>query len=151
MVAFVSGSCSKKGGADEGSGPSVVPNPDGWELVSWNGDREIAGRVYLELEAARFTLYQQIGDLSSAGFTAYTGSCTFTSDARLGTVLSGVYSDGTPWARSYRVETMTDSELQLVSLDEQIVSRYERVVIPDYVKEAPVTLPSRSETARPLF
>lgn len=141
-------SCSKR--SDDG-GSTVILNPDGWELVSWNGDRTIAGRVYLELQTTSFTLYQQIGNLESVGYTTYRGSCTFTTDAGLGTVLSGVYSDGTPWARSYRVETMTDTELRLVSIDEQIVSEYERVVIPDYVKEAPVTMPSRAVGSGPLL
>lgn len=149
MFALVSSSCSKKG--EDDGGTVAVPNPDGWELVSWNGDREIAGRVYLELQAESFTLYQQIGNLGSAGYTTYRGSCTFTSDAELGTVLSGVYSDGTPWAQRYRVETMTDTALRLVSIDEQIVSEYERVVIPDYVKESPVTMPSRAVVPAPLL
>ncbi len=148
MLAVAGGSCSKKGSDGDGG---VAIQPNGWKLISWNDHTALSGHVYLELEAERFTLYQQIGNLTSAGYVSYTGSCRFTADSENGTILSGVYSDGEPWARSYRVESMTDTELRLVSLDEQIESIYERVVIPDYVKEAPVSLPSRSGTVLPLL
>lgn len=149
MLAVAGVSCSKKG--NDGGDGGVAIQPNGWMLISWNEDTTLFGRVYLELGTDRFTLYQQIGNLTSAGYVSYTGTCRMTADSENGTILSGTYSDGEPWAHSYRVESMTDTELRLVSLDEQIESVYERVVIPDYVKEAPVTLPSRSESVLPLL
>lgn len=137
-------SCSKKGGGDEGDGTGN-PEPDGWMLVSWNDDTAIAGHVYLQLSDNLFTLYQAVGDLATAGYRQYTGTYTLTEDPDQGLLLSGEYSGGTPWVGgTYVVETWTESELRLRSLDEGIVSVYAWEVIPEYVKRDPVTTASRS-------
>lgn len=96
LLSLVNVSCSKKSGDEGGVTPSMY---DGWMLTSWNGDESIAGRVYLSFSDDRFTLYQQIGDLSTSGFTKYTGTCTFAGNGKL---LTGVYSDGTPLADRIR-------------------------------------------------
>lgn len=134
--------CSKKGG-ETGKEGEETPISDGWELTSWGESSALAGRIYLQFEGDRFTLYQQIGDLATAGYKQYTGTYTVTVDSR-GEVLSGRYSDGTPWLRSYLVELRTDAELRLRSLDEEIVSVYASVVIPVYVKMAPAPIPASS-------
>lgn len=137
LLGVANGSCSKKG-SDEGVS---APIPDGWMLTSWGGDESIAGRVYLSFSGDGFTLYQQIGDPSASGFTKYTGTCAFTENGRL---LSGVYSDGTPWRSSYVVEVNAGSELRLLSIQENIESVFVPVQIPDYVKDEPLSLASRS-------
>lgn len=150
MLAVANVSCSKSDGAGEAGGGAAA-NPDGWELAFLNGSTAIAGHVYLELSDRSFTLYQQIGDLMTSGFKSYTGSCTFASDPELGVVLSGVYSDGTPWARRYLVESYTDSELRLRSIDEEFVSVYRRAEIPAYVREKAVAIPSRGGDGVPFL
>ena len=142
VVMWVVGSvsCSKRSGEDTGGSEPV---DQGWELISWDGGTAIAGHVFLQLADNRFTLYQSIGDLSTAGYLSYTGTYTLTESSEQGTLLRGVYADGNPWKRVYVVEAWTSSELRLRSLDEQIVSVYAWSVIPDYVKLDPVTIRSR--------
>ncbi len=138
LLSLVNVSCSKKSGDEGGVTPSMY---DGWMLTSWNGDESIAGRVYLSFSDDRFTLYQQIGDLSTSGFTKYTGTCTFAGNGKL---LTGVYSDGTPWRTEYVVETHTDTELRLLSVQENIESVFRAVQIPGHVKIEPLAGSSRS-------
>lgn len=138
LLSLVNVSCSKKSGDEGGVTPSMY---DGWMLTSWNGDESIAGRVYLSFSDDRFTLYQQIGDLSTSGFTKYTGTCTFAGNGKL---LTGVYSGGTPWRTEYVVETHTDTELRLLSVQENIESVFRAVQIPGHVKIEPLAGSSRS-------
>lgn len=138
LLSLVNVSCSKKGN-DEGG--AALSSYDGWMLASWGGDETIAGRIYLSFSGDGFTLYQQIGDLSTAGFTRYTGTCVFAENGKL---LSGTYSDGTPWRTEYVVLAHTDTELRLLSVQENIESVYVPVQIPDSVKDAPLALASRS-------
>ena len=63
MLAVAGVSCSKKG--NDGGDGGVAIQPNGWMLISWNEDTTLSGRVYLELGTDRFTLYQQIGNLSA--------------------------------------------------------------------------------------
>lgn len=135
-------SCLKK--KDEGGDGETMLLSDGWKLVSWNGHTEIAGSVYLQLEDdGTFTLYQQVGNLATAGYRKFTGTYRIEGDDATGQVMSGSYSDGTSWAASYLLESRTSEELRLRSLPENIVSVYERIVIPEYVKLSPVTVSSR--------
>lgn len=135
-------SCSKK--ADDGDDGEVTLLSDGWKLVSWNGHTEIAGSIYLQLESdGTFALYQQVGDLATAGYRKFTGTYRIEDDEATGQVMSGTYSDGTPWAASYLLESRTSEELRLRALPENIVSVYARIVIPEYVKLSPVTVSSR--------
>ena len=146
LFAVALASCSKKS-SDEGF---RQPAADGWELVSWNGNTDLAGYIYLQFDAGRFTLYQHVGTLVS-GYTQYTGTYTLAEDPAYGTLLSGSYSDGTPWARSYVVESWTEKELRMRSLDEAIVSVYGSVVIPARVKEEPIAFPSRGVAEEPFL
>lgn len=142
---FAAGCSKSSGGSGDEPAPAV---PDGWELTEWHGDKAIAGLVYLQFADGRFTLYQRIGDLSTAGYTVYTGSYTLTEDSAQGRLLSGAYSDGEPWLDSYVVEAWTGSELRLRAISDEIVSVYTKVVIPNYVKEAPVSTASLSAASR---
>lgn len=150
LLAVASVSCSKRGGGSDEAAPDPVV-PDGWELVSWVGNAEIAGRIYLQLADGRFTLYQQVGSLTTAGYKVYDGTYAFTTDPEQGTLLSGTYSDGEPWRWTYRVETMTETELLLFALGEEVESLYRRTVIPDHVKEPSVEIASRSAGLEPFL
>lgn len=109
--------------------PRRDPLADGWVLASWNGSEELAGKVYLQFDAADgFVLYQSI---DTPGFTAYSGTCSFTGD-----LLTGRYSDGTAWADAYTVLTRTDDALVLRARSDDILSVYRKVQIPAYVKRA---------------
>lgn len=132
-------------GGDKGGGEGK-PSCDGWMLIRWNGGEELSGTVYLQLgEDNRFSLYQ---NLRTAGFATFTGSYSLSGD---GTVLSGVYTGGTPWESSYAIEKYTPEELRLRSLNDGIVSVYAPVVIPAYVKDNFTDKDSRAALGRPFL
>lgn len=105
---------------------------DGWMLTKWDDSSELAGKVYLQLESdGDFFLYQCV---TTPGFKKYTGTYTVTAETGE-QVLSGTYTGGTAWKDSYRIESRGDKIMVMTSVGEQIVSEYERVVVPEYVKE----------------
>lgn len=133
------------GGDDKGGGEEK-PSCDGWMLIRWNGGEELSGKVYLQLgEDNRFNLYQ---NLRTSGFTTFTGSYSVSGD---GTVLSGVYTGGTPWESSYAIEKYTREELRLRSLNDGIVSVYAPVAIPAYVKDNVTDKESRAAVRKPFL
>lgn len=125
-LAFLTAGC---GGSDKKK--EAEPLYDGWMLARWNGGTELSGKVFLQFdEDMTFVLYQCI---DTPGYRKLTG--TYTQE---GQRLSGVYSDGTPWAGSYAIEKQTATELQLRSETDDVVSLYTAVEIPAYVKDGVV-------------
>lgn len=124
----------KKGGG--GGGDEGVT--EGWMLASWNGTTELAGKVFLQLnEDNTFTLYQRI---STPDFKQFTGTYSITPGEDLSPVsdydrLSGTYSGGTSWAYNYWIRAKSNKSMTLVPQSgSEAISVYERVEIPDYVK-----------------
>ena len=129
------------GGSDK---KKEEPNYDGWMLARWDGGTELSGKVFLQLnEDMTFTLYQCI---DTPGYQKFTGTYT-----REGQVLSGTYSNGTPWeSRSYVIEKQTKTALQLRS-ENDVVSLYTAVEIPAYAKDGVVGAGVRSSGAAKPF
>ena len=112
------------GGSDK---KEEAPRYDGWMLTRWNGGTELSGKVFLQLnEDMTFALYQCI---DTPGYRKLTGTYV-----KEGQVLSGHYSDGTPWESSYAIEKQTETELQLRSETDDVVSLYTAVEVPAYAK-----------------
>lgn len=104
---------------------------DGWMLTRWDDSSALAGKVYLQLEAdGDFTLYQC---LETYGFTRYTGTYSVTDESGR-QLMSGTYADGTAWKHAYEIESRGDKIMVMTSSGEQILSEYERVAVPEYVK-----------------
>ena len=141
VLAFLMAGC---GGSDKKK--EAEPLYDGWMLTSWNGGTELSGKVFLQLDGdMTFALYQCI---DAPGYRKQTGTYV-----RNGQVLSGVYSDGTPWASSYAIEKQTAIELQLRSETDDVVSLYTAVEIPAYAKDGIVgrSVPAPDEAAVPFL
>ena len=103
------------GGSDKKK--EEAPRYDGWMLTRWNGGTELSGKVFLQLnEDMTFALYQCI---DTPGYLKLTGTYV-----KEGQILSGRYSDGTPWESSYAIEKQTETELQLRSETDDVVSLY---------------------------
>ena len=101
------------GGSDKKK--EEAPRYDGWMLTRWNGGTELSGKVFLQLnEDMTFALYQCI---DTPGYRKLTGTYV-----KEGQILSGHYSDGTPWESSYAIEKQTETELQLRSETDDVVS-----------------------------
>lgn len=152
-------SCSKNsgGGSDEGGNSdtgsgSTTTVPRGWELTSWNGNTAIAGYVYLQFgDDGTFTLYQEIGDSSTSGYKKLTGTYVIEEGPDSKRIISGRYSDDTPWSDSYVIESWTETEIRWRSQKEDIVSIYTLADLPDYVTEPTVSMASRSLDASERF
>ncbi len=125
FVALATANCSDKN--DDGGKKKLETS--GWMLTSWNNSTDLAGKVFLQLNAdGSFALYQSI---NTPGFETFTGTYRIADD-----VLSGEYSDGTAWESSYAVQTHSEEALILKSKTDATVSVYKKGVIPDYVKQA---------------
>ena len=99
--------CGSKEDSEEPEKPPV-DGPDfeagSWVLSQWNGSQELPRSIYLHLAADRsFELYQS---LNTIGYSKYTGTYTVTVYEQKA-LLSGTYTDGTPWESSYVVESQT--------------------------------------------
>ncbi len=153
-------SCSKESGGgdaggDNGSGgdiPGTVSTSHAWELTSWNGNTAISGYIYLQLgDDGTFTLYQEIGDTSTAGYKKFTGTYVIENDPDSNRIISGRYSDDTPWSDTYVIESWTETEIRWRSVSEGLVSIYTWVELPDYVVEPSVSASSRSASVQHRF
>lgn len=96
-----------------------------WHLVSWNGAAPGVFDAYVSFASDKtFEIYQQI---EQVGYQKYTGSYLIGNK-----MLSGKYSDNTPWGSSYEVSfDESGNTLTLVS-DPSVgeVSVYTRASIP---------------------
>lgn len=120
-------------------------------LTRWNGGTELSGKVFLQLnEDMTFALYQCIdmpGYIDTPGYRKLTGTYV-----KEGQILSGRYSDGTPWESSYAIEKQTETELQLRSETDDVVSLYTAVEIPAYAKDGVVGRSAHApEAAKPFL
>lgn len=148
---LLSVSCSKKeeggsdgDGGDGGSGETPAATY-GWKLTSWNGGTAIDGYVYLQFaEDGTFTLYQQIGESTKAGYEKLTGTYVIENDPESNRIISGRYSDDTPWTDTYIIESWTDAEIRWRAVSDADVSIYTWSEIPDYVMAPSVSTTSRS-------
>lgn len=131
------------GGSDKKK--EEAPRYDGWMLTRWNGGTELSGKVFLQLnEDMTFALYQCI---DTPGYLKLTGTYV-----KEGQILSGRYSDGTPWESSYAIEKQTETELQLRSETDDVVSLYTAVEIPAYAKDGVVGRSAHApEAAKPFL
>lgn len=135
-AAILLAGCGGDDGGKKGGGGDGVE--EGWMLASWNGTTELTGKVFLQLnEDNTFTLYQCI---STPDFKQFTGTYSITPGEELSPVsdydrLSGRYSDGKSWAYSYWIRAKSNKSMTLVPQSgSEAISVYERVEIPDYVK-----------------
>ena len=129
--------------------PSAV---HAWELTSWNDNTAIAGYVYLQFgDDGTFTLYQEIGETSTAGYEKLTGTYVIEEDPDSNRIISGRYSDDTSWSDTYIIESWTETETRWRSVSEDIVSVYTWVELPDYVVEPSVSASSRSASVQHRF
>ena len=155
LSVLTSASCSKNsgGGGDEGGDTgSTTTVLRGWELTSWNDNTAIAGYVYLQFgDDGTFTLYQEIGETSTAGYEKLTGTYVIEEDPDSNRIISGRYSDDTPWSDTYIIESWTETETRWRSVSEGIVSVYTWVELPDYVVEPSVSASSRSASVQHRF
>lgn len=131
------------GGSDKKK--EEAPRYDGWMLTRRNGGTELSGKVFLQLnEDMTFALYQCI---DTPGYRKLTGTYV-----KEGQILSGRYSDGTPWESSYAIEKQTETELQLRSETDDVVSLYTAVEIPAYAKDGVVGRSAHApEAAKPFL
>lgn len=145
-------SCSKESGGDAGGGngsggddPGATSAVHAWELTSWNDNTAIAGYVYLQFgDDGTFTLYQEIGETLAAGYEKLTGTYVIEEYPDSNRIISGRYSDDTPWSDTYIIESWTETEIRWRSVSEGLVSVYTWVELPDYVAEPSVSASSRS-------
>ena len=117
-----------------------------WHLVSWNGAAPGVFDAYVSFASDKtFEIYQQI---EQVGYQKYTGSYLIGNK-----MLSGKYSDNTPWGSSYEVSfDESGNTLTLVS-DPSVgeVSVYTRASIPASVKGGATVMKASSRAAGPLF
>ena len=67
-----------------------------WRLTSWTSEAPQAFDAYIAFDGGSFTIYQKV---ESVRYQKYTGSYLLQDD-----ILSGNYSDNTPWGSSYTVK-----------------------------------------------
>lgn len=106
-----------------------------WRLTSWTGQAPQAFDAYIAFDAGTsFTIYQKI---ESVKYQKYTGSYLLK-----GEVLSGNYSDNTPWGSSYTVTA--DESANTITLTSTTntgdVCVYTRATIPESVKNDAVVM-----------
>ena len=115
-------------------------------LVSWNGAAPGVFDAYVSFASDKtFEIYQQI---EQVGYQKYTGSYLIGNK-----MLSGKYSDNTPWGSSYEVSfDESGNTLTLVS-DPSVgeVSVYTRASIPASVKGGATVMKASSRAAGPLL
>lgn len=130
MSLFAAG-CDDK---DDKTTPLDVQIAGEWRLTSWTGEAPQVFDAYIAFNAGQFTIYQKI---ESVKFQKYTGSYMFQGD-----VLSGTYSDNTPWGSPYTVSVDESSNtLTLTSTaNTGDVSVYTRATIPDSVKDDAIVM-----------
>ena len=110
--------------------------------------QELPRSIYLHLAADRsFELYQS---LNTIGYSKYTGTYTVTVYEQKA-LLSGTYTDGTPWESSYVVESQTAELLRLRSQTAGNISQYVAAEIPDYVKDGITVKNVRAEAEKPFL
>ena len=99
-----------------------------WRLTSWTSEAPQAFDAYIAFDGGSFNIYQKV---ESVRYQKYTGSYLLQDD-----VLSGNYSDITPWGSSYTVTA--DEANNTITLTSTIntgdVSVYTRATIPESVK-----------------
>ena len=128
-----------------GDDPGATSAVHAWELTSWNDNTAIAGYVYLQFgDDGTFTLYQEIGETLAAGYEKLTGTYVIEEYPDSNRIISGRYSDDTPWSDTYIIESWTETEIRWRSVSEGLVSVYTWVELPDYVAEPSVSASSRS-------
>ena len=105
-----------------------------WRLTSWTGQAPQVFDAYIAFDGGSFTIYQKI---ESVKYQKYTGSYLLKGD-----VLSGNYSDNTPWGSSYTVTADESSNtITLTSTaDTGDVCVYTRATIPESVKNDAVSM-----------
>lgn len=82
-----------------------------WKLTHWANKEESALQVYLSLnEDGSFDLYQRI---YSVVWLHYEGTFTLENNT-----LSGVYSDGKPWKKSYSVSYAEETPTRIRLIDQ---------------------------------
>ena len=124
--------CEPNNGNNGGGGVDNLWSDSGspvgeWVLTKWNGSDELPFGVYMRLnEDNTFDLYQHT---SNVLWVHYTGTYSLN-----GTTLSGVYSDGENWAKSYTIMYSKQAEPKQIMLhnsnDEGV---YTETTIPDAV------------------
>ena len=124
--------CQPDSGDNGGGGVDNVWGDNGspvgeWALTEWNGSQDLPFGVYMRLNDDKsFDLYQHT---SNVLWVHYTGTYSLN-----GTTLSGVYSDGENWAKSYTIMYSKQAEPKQIMLhtsnDEGI---YTETTIPDAV------------------
>lgn len=115
-------------------------------IGEWRCTTEEAGHdieVYVSFNIDRtFDLYQKIGEGAHRHLDG-----SYEVDRRH---LSGVYSDGTPWASDYTL-TFVDGDMIMRSLQqEDYYITYKKMRIPDEVREFSVDLTRSSDDAIPV-
>lgn len=96
-----------------------------WELTSWDNKANPTQKIYLAFnEDGTFDLYQR---LYSVVWQHYTGTFSLA-----GNTLSGVYSDGEAWSKSYTVSYAQEPKrIRLIcTVEKSDVSIYTEVEIP---------------------
>lgn len=84
--------------------------------------------IYVEFEAdGDFSLYQQLGE---GRYRKYTGSWSCE-----GNILSGTYTDGSPWGSSYMMAFNADTMTLTAQNGSNEVMKYVKQSIPDEVLE----------------
>ena len=130
----------------EGGGELAKQLVGEWHLVSWNGAAPGVFDAYVSFASDKtFEIYQQI---EQVGYQKYTGSYLIGNK-----MLSGKYSDNTPWGSSYEVSfDESGNTLTLVS-DPSVgeVSVYTRASIPASVKGGATVMKASSRAAGPLL
>jgi hypothetical protein len=118
-----------------------------WHLVSWNALPPENFDAYVTFSADKtFEIYQQIEQI---GYQTFTGTYVITGEGKL----SGKYSDNTEWGSTYEVSIdATANTLTMVS-DPSVgeISVYNRVPVPESVKEAVTAGKSTRTAGRRLF
>lgn len=101
-----------------------------WHLTSWTNEMPQAFDAFIAFESGNFTIYQRI---ETVKYQKYTGIYQLK-----GEVLSGKYSDNTPWgSSSYTVAIDADGNTLTLTSDSDIgdVCVYTRTPIPASVKD----------------
>ena len=140
--------CGSKEDSEEPEKPPVdgpVFEAGSWVLSQWNGLPRDADR-YSAADRS-FELYQS---LNTIGYSKYTGTYTVTVYEQKA-LLSGTYTDGTPWESSYVVESQTAELLRLRSQTAGNISQYVAAEIPDYVKDGITVKNVRAEAEKPFL
>lgn len=139
-----------------GSDDSDTPNPPAgggvtveklageWHLTSLDSSKP-AGDVYISFAAdGTFELYQLA---YHAGYDRYTGRFSLENN---GSVLTGVYSDNTPWATSYAcsIDAAGTTLILTGQNSDGIISYYTKSAIPDDVKNSIITKAAATDQTR---